>query len=165
MLASDAMRCEWDTSNAKQSERYKSLYLDARANGRKILSPSDKGKQLSSFREALLHGGFTIGETELADTQFAMRMFNQTGDTRLIWDYGRPKEVQEAAKLFNDHIEKGYRAYAIDPTGRKTSRRLYGFDPVLQEIFLDDKKTVKEHLGEFVKAFKEIKLTPKTMPG
>src|SRR5271154_2354929 len=110
-LVNDRMRCEWDTNNSKQTERYKKLYQSALSSGRKILSPDDGKTTLSSFREVLERGGFVVGSTELTETQFAMRLFNQTGDTRLIWDSGRPKEVAEAAKLFNEYIEKGWRAY------------------------------------------------------
>jgi len=164
-LVSDRMRVEWDTKNQKQTEKYKDFYRKALGAGRKILSPGDGKTLLGSFREVLEHGGFLVGEPELTESQFAMRLFNETGDTRLIWDSGRPKEVQEAARLFEEYLAKGWRAYAIDPKGNKTSRRIYGFSSTLEEVFIDDTKTTKERLSTFVKSFKEIKMTPKTYPG
>jgi len=163
-LLNDRMRCEWDTNNSKQTEHYKSLYQKAKAAGRQILSPNDN-KPLPSFREVLIQGGFVVGETELTDSQFAMRLFNETGDTRLIWDSGRPKELAEAEKLFNEYVQKGWRAYAIGAQGKPTARRIFAFDAKLEEVFFDDKRTLKESLSAFVKSFKEIKMTPKTYPG
>lgn len=164
-LMSDRMRVEWDTNNAKQTEQYKKFYQKARNAGRKILCPNDGKSALGSFREVLQRGGFVVGPPELTEGQFFMRLYNQTGDTRLIWDSGRPNEVQEAAKLFAEYLEKGWRAFAIDTKGNKTSRRIYGFDPKLEEVYFDDKKTVKERLRDFVTSFKEIQMTPKSTPG
>lgn len=156
---------QWDTANRKQNDKNKQVYQSAKVLGRKILSIEDKTKEVESFRQALEEGGFIVGATELKKGEFAMHLFNETGDTRLIWDAFSDSEVREAKRIFEEHIKKGHRAYAINSKGKVTRQRIYGFDENSEEIFLDESKTTKEKLTEFIKKFSEIKMVPKTYPG
>jgi hypothetical protein len=157
------MRIEWDVTNKKEVEEAKSYYRVARQAGRRIVDLEDR--PITSFKPALL--GIIIKDTELSDSQFAMRIFDKTGDRRLIWDSKDPKQIKEAAKLFNEYLDKGWKAYAVDEKGKR-AQRIYGFDAVTEELFFDEqKKSLKEKLSSFVATFKvkEMKLLPKTHPG
>lgn len=164
-MDNERQRYEWDTNNLKENDKYKLFYIEAKNLGRKIYSPNDDEKQLENFREVISEGGFVVGEKELREGEFAMHLFNETGDTRLIWNSNNKKELEEARKVFEEHIEKGHKAYAINYKGEVTRKRIYGFEENMEEVFLDEGKTLKESLKSFVQKFSEIKMVPKTYPG
>lgn len=164
-LLNDAVRVEWDKPNKKEIERYKNIYRQARNQGRLLLNPSNKKETITSFRQALALDGFIVGKKELSASQFVMRVIDNTGDSRLIWDSGIKKDVKEAAEKFEKLIDKGWRAYAVDAQGDRKRRRIYAFDAQHQEVYFDDKKTIKQRIENFVKSFQEIKMVPKTYAG
>lgn len=183
MMNNSAMRIEWDGNDRKQVEEAKTHYRNARKEGRKITDIG--GNNIDNFRPSLL--GFIIEETELSENEFAVRVFDETGDRRLIWNLADPDQVKEAANLFKEYIAKGWRAYATDNLTGKIRRRIYEFNPERQEIFFHDKsveqitkdfiaavskekkeekpKLKSESLANFVKSFKNTKLVPRTYPG
>lgn len=162
-LTSERQRVEWNTGRLKEAEEAKKVYLKAKQENRLILNEEDK--PVETFAQVANKGVFIIGETELKETEFSMRVFNETGDSRLIWDSAEKSQVEEAKDRFNEYISNGWRAYAIKKDGTKSSRRIYHFDAELEEIYFDDQKSVKEKLKDFIKEFKEIKMVPKTYPG
>jgi hypothetical protein len=162
-LSNNAMRIEWDIASKREVEEAKSFYRAARQEGRKIVDLNNN--PITAFKPALL--GIIITDTELTESQFAMRIHDKTGDRRLIWDAKDPKQITEAGKLFNEYIDKGWKAYMIDEKGKR-SQRIYGFDAQNQELFFDEQKvSLKQKLSAFVGSFKgrEMKLLPKTYPG
>lgn len=176
------MRVEWDEKNSKQIEEAKTLYRKARQEHRTIVDLD--GKIVTQFRPWMK--GFMIQEMELSATEFSMRIFDETGDQRLIWNAADPDQVKEAAKIFQDYITKGWKAYAVDHTGKR-GKRIIGFSDALEELYFDEtpsaqklekfantfkdfdapeeKRNKSEKLADFVKQFKQIKLLPKTYPG
>jgi hypothetical protein len=182
-MNSNAMRIEWDESSLKEIEEAKDLYRKAKSEGR-LIETLD-GQPVESFRPWLK--GIVIREVQLQPTEFAVRILDETGDRRLIWNAADPEQVKEASDIFKKYLEKGWKAYMIDHSGKR-GRRIYGFDSETQEVFFDEKsalekltsfatkikseapakKTEKSNsakLADFVKTFKNVALLPKTYPG
>jgi len=187
-LSSSAMEVSFNPAKLKEMEHAKSLYREAKRLGRFVLV---EGKDAESFRECAA-GHFTIEAEGVRDEgQLALHIFDKTGDRRIMWRPDRPKEVKEAAALFNEYLKKGWKPYAVhrlDPKARGV--RIHSFNPELDEIIFDDEtieeklkgveeltkvsksrrtaaptRTVKERLSSFSKKFNEVKMLPKSMPG
>jgi hypothetical protein len=154
------LRIEWDTTNKKEIEDAKKYYQRARAEKRTITTIEDI--PVTCFNPNL--GTLLIKNTELKETEFEMRIFDETGDRRLIWDSTDTDMIKDAAKMFKEYIKKGWRAYAIGFKGRP-NKRVYDFDPEAEELFFDESGSIKEKLSKFIESFKEIKVIPKTRPG
>ena len=179
-MNNSAMIIEWDDNDKRQIEEAKEHYRKARSEGR-VITDIDHNV-IQHFRPSL--SGIIIKEKELKENEFAVRVFDETGDRRLIWDMLDPDQIKEAANLFNEYIGKGWRAYTVDDSG-KSRRRIHKFDIEKQEILFEDKavsdifngfvsavkkdvkevKLVSEKIANFVKAFKNTKLVPRTYPG
>jgi hypothetical protein len=174
------MLIEWDDTDKREVENAKEHYRNARSAGR-IITDLD-GNIITHFRPSLC--GFIIKEKELKENEFAVRVLDETGDRRLIWDAADPFQIREAATLFKDYIKRGWRAYAVDDSG-KSRRRIHDFDLEKQEILFEEKsiqdistnfaksvnKEIKnpvlksEAISSFMAAFKNNKLVPRTYPG
>lgn len=153
------IRIEWDFLNKKEVEDSKKIYQQARREGRLITNLT--GEEITFFHPNML--GFLIKEKELTENQSSFRIFDETGDRRIIWDSKNPLETQDAENLFAEYIKKGWRAYAIS-SDLKVRKRLLMFNPTTEEILFEE-KTLRETLSSFVSKFKEIKMLPKTIPG
>jgi len=145
----------WDDSKLKEIEQAKALYRQARKDGRKIVDL--KGGVVEGFRSNLL--GFRILEKEYTNSQFSLLVVNETGDELVVWDSSVKKEVKEAAKLFAKYLDKGCKAYAVEPDGDK-GRRIMSFDADLEEITFQDKGVMS--ISGFAKAFGKAQILPKT---
>jgi hypothetical protein len=181
MLNTSALRVDWG-ENRKEIEEAKQLYIQARKEGRLIVSVDDKTMPIEHFKPSLY--GFVVKETELSETQFACQVIDETGDRRLIWDIRFPDQVKEAAKIFADYIAKGWRGYAVDTTG-KQRRRIRQFNAETEEVlfeeisvtdivatFAEKAKPVQpptiqktDKLKSFIKHFNKTILAPSTYPG
>lgn len=150
----------WDPANRKQVDEVKAIYITARSQNRRIVDCEDKTIEL--FDPAL--GEIKILETELKEGEISARIIDETGDRRLIWDSKDPKQILECESEFNKYLTKGWKAYAVDKSGKK-GRRIYAFDAVREEVYFDDKKTVKERLDTFIKEFGSFQILPATYPG
>jgi hypothetical protein len=80
-----------------------------------------------------------------------MRVLDESGDSRIVWDRRDKNQVKEAFAKFKDFIVKGYRAYVVRSDGSKGSR-LDEFDPLLEEIMVGKRP-------------EEIVMVPATVPG
>lgn len=159
--ASD-IKVEWNRNNLKEVEEAKTLYRKARAENREIVDLV--GAPITAFRAYL--ESFLIKEISLRADQFSMRILDETGDRRLIWNATDPAQVKDAATLFNEYIQKGWKAYMVDDSG-KQGRRVYGFDADNQELLFDEKSN-REKLAAFVakeSSMRKMTLLPKTRPG
>jgi hypothetical protein len=151
---------QWNPLKMKEVEEAKRKYQEARRTGRKILSHT--GIAIENFSPLL--GEFTIAENEVGEGEIAVRLLNETGDERLIWNVRDQKQIKEACDRFNSYIQRGWKAYAIKPDGSR-GPRIYSFDANKEEVVLDDKRGVMEKLKNFSQSFKKIEMLPKTMPG
>jgi plasmid stabilization system protein ParE len=175
------MIIEWDTADKREVEAAKEYYRKARAEGRTITDLN--GDTIFHFRPSSC--GFIIKEKELNDAQFAVRVFDESGDRRIIWNMHDPEQLREAAKLFKEYLAKGWRAYAVDETG-KSKRRIVEFSSDNEEILFKDIAvsdiaanfgdkiqketeaeivTKAEKIANFLSSFRNTKLVPRTYPG
>jgi len=179
-MNNSAIRVEWNDSNLKEIEDAKKIYMDANKSHRKLTLLD--GSPMENFRS--YYKGFIIKEVELKSTEFSMRIFDETGDRRLIWNMADQDQVKDASELFNEYVGKGWKAYAVDAEGKR-GRRIYEWNYESQELLVDDRsvadkiknfatkfkgdeaprKTKREKLSNFTDKFKQVKLLPKTFPG
>jgi hypothetical protein len=144
----------------KQVEEAKKIYQQSRMENRVILNPSDFS-EINSWGD--VKDGFTVDAEQVAENTFAIRILDETGDRRLIWDLRSPKETNEAQQKFEEYLAKGWKAYAIDRKGKK-SYRIMSFDAESQEVVFDE-KSPREKLVGFIKKISEVRLNPPTYPG
>jgi hypothetical protein len=160
MLHQAQIEVTFDPNHLKQVDEAKRKYIAARNENRII--KDFEGNRLSRFSAVL--GGFVIAEQDLHPEQFAFRIFDDTGDRRIIWNASSPAEIREAKKEFDKYVSKGWKPYAINRDGSR-GKRIYGFDAESQEIILDEKGGIREKLKGFAEKFKEVKMMPRTYPG
>lgn len=146
---------EWDDSKLKEIEDAKTIYRQARQAGRVIVDMV--GNTIDGFKSSLK--SFKVLEKALSETQFSMRIINDTGDELVIWDSNIKKEVKEAGKLFEKYLNKGWKAYAINDDGTK-GIRIVSFDADLEEVVFDDKTSI--NIKKFAESFGKVQLLPKT---
>jgi hypothetical protein len=160
MLHQANIEIGFNPNNLREVDDAKKKYIDARRDNRVITDL--EGNRIENFRPAL--GGFIIREQALGDNEFAFRIFDDTGDRRVIWNCNDPAEIREAKNEFDKYISKGWKAYAINRNG-SMGKRIRSFDADLQEIVFDDKEGLTAKLKDFAKSFKEVKVVPRTYPG
>ena len=64
-----------------------------------------------------------------------LRIMDQKGDTKLIWDPTKQVEVDVAKETFDKLKKKGYIAYAVKESGAK-GVVVHTFDPQAEKIIL-----------------------------
>lgn len=84
-----------------------------------------------------------------------VRILDDSGDSRLVWNRHSIPEINEARVKFDAHIRKGYRAYAVRTDGSRGSR-CTDFDALAEELILTQQKGKGK--GEAV-------MVPPTVPG
>lgn len=156
-LEQNDMYIGFDPDNKKEVEDAKQWYQLGRAHGR-VIKVEDNA--VASFREVLAAGGFVIGGRALGEGSFALRIHDDSGDRRLVFDSANVDEVAEAATLFEEYLTKGWRAYLVDKAGKKY-RRIHRFDPHAEELLIEDQK-IGVKLRSFADSFKEVLMQPKT---
>lgn len=144
----------------KQVDEAKRKYITARRENR-IITDLD-GARIDRFQANL--GGFVIKEYDLRDDEFAVRIFDETGDRRIVWNASDPAQIREAKREFDKYVGKGWKPYAINRDG-SVGKRIFAFDSEAEEIVLDEKGSIREKLKGFASKFKEVKMMPRTYPG
>ena len=78
-----------------------------------------------------------MGEMEARAPGFfgELRVLDETGDTKIVWDAEKPDEVENARESFNRLRKKGYAAFSVDRKGEK-GRSITEFDPDAEKIIL-----------------------------
>ncbi len=160
-LNDNRIEVSWDRNNRKSVEFAKSVYRSARNLGRKIVS--ENSEEIVNFNPdiELIY----VEPVEVNLNQFSVRILDETGDRRVIWDSTNKAQVDEAKSKFKQYIDAGCRIYAVKESGKKGAR-LMDFDANLEEVYVEeDRKSIKLAFQEFVKKFKTIEVLPKTFPG
>jgi hypothetical protein len=49
-----------------------------------------------------------------------LRILDETGDTKLIWDKQKPDEIEVAEEMFEKLKAKGYKGFRVDEKGEKS---------------------------------------------
>lgn len=160
-LNNASLQMNWNPHNRKETEEAKKLYQDARRQLRLIEGAS--GELVDSFRQVANKGFFRVKEIQLDPGQVAVRIFNHTGDETVVWDSADPGEAKEAAARFQEYIDKGWKAFAIDPHGGK-HRRIRRFDAHLEEVVFEE-GVDRSRLKDFAKSFNKVEFLPETWAG
>jgi len=147
----------WNTDNKKEVDEAKGIYIKARNAGKRILDHDKKEVKLWTDLNEMM-----FIDEPLKDSEVFMRILDESGDSRVIWDSRDPKQVADAATLFEEYLKKGWRAYAVDQHGVQ-GKRIRRFNAATEEIFFDESE-LGTSLKEFVSAFRTIKVLPKTRP-
>ena len=98
------------------------------------------------------------------DDLFLMRVLDDNGDTRLVWNRRDQREVEEARKKFDEYRDKGYKAYLCRSDGSK-GRRVETFDAMLEELILLERKEAQKHDVQKGWDKPEAIMVPGTHPG
>lgn len=64
-----------------------------------------------------------------------MRVIDDTGDTKIMWDRSREPEVDNARDTFNKMKKKGYKAYSVKKDGTP-GEIIEEFDPEAEKIIM-----------------------------
>lgn len=119
----------WDQNNKKQVEEAKVQVLRFKRLGYDILLAN--GKTMVWFRpyyEQVLVKARRV-------CKCVMRVLNDSGDDRIVWDRDNGFEAMDAKKKFEDLLRKGYKAYSVRADGKK-GRRIKEFDVDAEDIIM-----------------------------
>lgn len=72
--------------------------------------------------------------TDLSPKQGMLCVMNQKGDSKIIWDRGKPEEVENARRSFDHFKEKGYAAYSVRGKDGERGEVIRKFDPAAERI-------------------------------
>lgn len=64
-----------------------------------------------------------------------MRLLDQTGDSKVIWDKNNQDEVDAAQETFKRLKKKGYTAYSVKKDGDK-NEIIHDFDPAAEKLIM-----------------------------
>ena len=64
-----------------------------------------------------------------------MRVLDETGDTKLVWDTDNQDEVDAARETFNKLKKKGYSAYHVKDKGAK-GKIMTEFDETAEKLIM-----------------------------
>lgn len=128
-------RIVWDSASMKQIDEAKSQIRLYRSQGYEIVTTD--GKSFERFKASLEEVIVKAGKTG----KRLMKILNEHGDERLVWDKENGQEAKQAKAKFVELLEKGYKAYSVDIKGKK-NRRIEEFDVDAEEILMVP-KTVK----------------------
>jgi len=64
-----------------------------------------------------------------------LRILDNTGDTKVIWDKNNSDEVEAAEEQFETLIDKGFTAYKVKKDGKK-GRKITSFDQDAGKIIM-----------------------------
>jgi len=123
-------RITWDRARLKEIDEAKVMILKYKRMGYPVLK--EDGTEMERFdpflEEVLIKAQRIMGKKTL-------KILNEHGDERLVWDMNNGREAKEAKKKFLDYISKGYKAYSVDAEGRK-NRRIEEYDVEAEEILM-----------------------------
>lgn len=136
-------RIVWDPQNAKEVH-------EAGLQTRRLLSEG------WTSGDTTVHQAETEGEVVLYPPQQKMylgimRVLDESGDRRIVWDRRDARQVKEAFQKFKEFRSQGYRAYTVRSDGSRGSK-LEEFDSLLEEILIGKQKV-------------DLLLVPPTIPG
>lgn len=172
----------FDPKARKQVEEVKALYMKMKREGRQVVNKL--GARIDRFQDVIDNEALEVLASNQDDLNaVGLRILDETGDRRIVWQANDPDQVKEAAALYNEYIAKGWKAYAVHRRDSKLrGLRIVGFSEDLEEIIFDDSmtadkmkgfangfreagKTIRQRLDQFAEVFSEVKMLPKTYPG
>jgi len=125
-------RCCWDSRKRKQVEEAKQWFVAFKRKG--VVIQDKDGKPVQYFRPHYEELVAIAGTDELKGKRL-LKILNDRGDERVVWDSNNGRQAMEAKEKFRDLVGKGYSAYSVDARGRK-NRRIKEFDVEAEEILM-----------------------------
>lgn len=125
-------------------------------------------KEAKEKIDALVQKGFTVKQLDevegaallepklLNKRQLLMRVMDETGDRRIIWDRNDRRQILEVKKEFEESIARGYKAYVCRMNGSK-GRRMDTFDALMEELIISSERDENPRAHGL--------LVPKALPG
>jgi len=124
------MRITWDCGRIKEIDQAKNMILGYKRMG--YLIEKTDGTPMERFASNLEE--VIIRAKKIAGNR-VMKILCAKGDERLVWDKDNGKEAKEAKKKYEELLGKGFKAYSVDSSGKK-SRRIEEFDVDAEEILM-----------------------------
>jgi len=123
-------RVVWDSKRLKEIDEAKKRILDHKKAGYEIvLADGSPMKTFNPRYEEVIIRARKVGKKNV------LKILNELGDERIIWEKEDGREAKEAKKKFVDYIKKGYKAYSVDARGKK-NMRIDEFDVDAEEILM-----------------------------
>jgi len=124
------LRVVWNSNHLKQIDEAKAKVIHYLKKGYQIVTVS--GEKVEKFRPALEE---VIIKAEKIVGKRVLKILNEKGDERLVWNKDNGKEAMDAKKKFLEFVKKGHTAYSLDATGQK-KRKITEFDVDSEEILM-----------------------------
>lgn len=124
------LRLVWDSNKLKEIDEAKAEYRKYRAQGYEIQKPD--GTILDRFMPYLEE---LIVKTKKTYNHHVMKILNDKGDERLVWDKENGKQAKEAKAKFEELLGKKHMAFSVDRQGNK-NRKIEEFDVDAEEILM-----------------------------
>ena len=64
-----------------------------------------------------------------------IRILDETGDTKVLWNSDNDDEIDAARETFNRLTKKGYAAFEVSATGKK-GKKVDTFDPNAERLIM-----------------------------
>ena len=123
------LRLVWDSKRLKEIDEAKAEYRKYRSQGYEI-QKSD-GTAIDKFMPYLEELVIKAKKTY----NHVMKILNDKGDERLVWDKENGKQAKEAKAKFEELLGKKYMAFSVDTQGDK-NRKIEEFDVDAEEILM-----------------------------
>ena len=123
-------RIMWDKTHLKQIDQAKKEYLKWKRKGY-VITLEDKMTVIERFNPAFEE----IVVLTRKVTKHVMKILNQEGDERIVWDKENGMEAKQAKERFLKLLKDGWLAYSVDRDGNK-NRKITEFDVDAEEILM-----------------------------
>ena len=107
---------------------------------------------------------FVLVPPEMHPETAIMRILDDNGDSRILWNRNNVDEVQEAKDKFEEYKKKGYKAYVCRRDGSKGSK-VDTFDVLMEELIMADQHQSEKPSDSISRRNSEAVLVPPTHPG
>ena len=123
-------RLIWDSKNLKEIDEAKTEYRKYQAQGYEIQKPD--GTVVDKFMPYIEE---LIIKAKKIYSHHIMKILNDKGDERLVWDKENGKQAKEAKAKFEELLGKKYTAFSVDTQGNK-NQKIEEFDVDAEEILM-----------------------------
>jgi len=120
----------WDPRSLREIDEAKSIVLGFKREGY-VITLADGETPMDKFLPELAE---VIVQARKI-TQKIMKILNNKGDERIVWDKDDGPEAMMAKERFKDLLKKDYKAYSVDVKGKK-NRSIEEFDVDAEEILM-----------------------------
>jgi hypothetical protein len=123
------LRLVWNARKLKEIDEAKTEYRKYKALGYQIVKAD--GTPLDRFMPALEE----IVVKAKKVYQRVLKVLNEKGDERIVWDKENGRQAKEAKAKFEEFLKKNYMAFSVNSKGEK-NRKIDEFDVDAEEIMM-----------------------------